>query len=152
MTFLASFYAHDARLPLHFYNQRCKKICFTRLLTWLGVVFPWLLWIWSSRAFILLYILVFIKAVSPFFLLPSPLLDAFTAHMPSPHAHYIYFDHMKCHCKERDVKTAREQPSRAQHSQPWRRGLMMVHPASTKWREPLFSVVLLSHTANAHTL
>lgn len=31
-TFSASFSAHDARLPLHPYKQRCKKICFTRLL------------------------------------------------------------------------------------------------------------------------
>jgi len=27
-TSLASFSAHDARLPLHPYNQRCKKIMF----------------------------------------------------------------------------------------------------------------------------
>ena len=31
-TFLASFSAHDARLPLHSYNQRCKKLWSTRLL------------------------------------------------------------------------------------------------------------------------
>ena len=31
-TFSASFSAHDARLPLHPYKQRCKKLCFTRLL------------------------------------------------------------------------------------------------------------------------
>jgi len=31
-TFSASFSAHDACLPLHPDNQRCKKLCSTRLL------------------------------------------------------------------------------------------------------------------------
>ena len=108
-TFLASFFAHDARLPLHPCYQRCKKLCFTRLLRWLGVDFPWLLWIWASRAFILLYLLVllvFVKTVSPplplaLFSLPRCL---YCPHVPSTHAHHIYLD-MKCLCKDRDVKT-----------------------------------------------
>jgi len=49
-TFFASFSAHDARLPLHPYNQRWEKLCSTRLLRWLGVVLAELLWFWGSHA------------------------------------------------------------------------------------------------------
>ena len=45
-----------------------------------------------------------------FFLLPSPFLDAFTAHICRLHTYInICFAHIECHCKSRGVKTTRRQ-------------------------------------------
>ena len=94
---IASFSTYEARRHLHQYDQRCQKLCSTKRFMWLGVVIPWLLWVWASRAFILLYMLVFVKAVSPsFFLLPSP--SSMTIRRPlqswrPPQDHHIYHPH-----------------------------------------------------------
>jgi hypothetical protein len=60
------------------------------------------------------------------------------------------FKHIHCHCKQRDVKRRRREPGTTA-PQPHSRDEMMA-PSSAKWRGPLFSVVLLAHMANAHTL
>ena len=46
--------------------------------------------------YILLYnfLVVFVKTVSPSFLLPSPSHDFYCPHMPATRAHYVHFDHM----------------------------------------------------------
>ena len=99
---------------------------------------------------------MFVKAVSPpsFFLLPSPFLDAFTAHICRLHTHInICFAHIECHCKSRGVKTTRRQsvgPAQQQATQPAHDVAVDDEAeAPSQMKGSLFSVVLLAHSANA---
>ena len=69
---------------------------------------------------------------------------------------HIHLKHMECHCNEKDAKRTRAQsgvlsPVESDTASPWRRGWWWCTP-SAKWRGSIYSVVLLAHTFNAHTL
>ena len=104
----------------------------------------------------MLYLLVFVKAVSPpsFFLLPSPFLNAFTAHICRLHTHInICFAHIECHSKSRGVKTTRRQsvgPAQQGATQPARNVAFDDEAEAPSKMKGSVSVSLSSHTAPLH--
>ena len=99
---------------------------------------------------------MFVKAVSPpsFFLLPSPFLNAFTAHICRLHTHInICFAHIECHCKSRGVKTTRRQsvgPAQQGATQPARNVAFDDEAEAPSKMKGSVSVSLSSHTVPLH--